>query len=373
MKRILFDNQIFCKQPYGGISKYFAEIITGISAHEGFSALPRKFYSANDNLTASKLTRLGNLHRSPNFPGKKGVEKIIVKQERLATLDTLQKGRFDVFHPTYYDPYFVTALPAKKPLVLTVHDMIHENYYDHHYEYLLDETLWKRKLIPRADHIIAVSAYTKTQILKYFPKIDEQKISVIHHGINQASVTFKQNINLPERYLLYVGIRKHYKNFIWLIKSLASYLKDNKLTLLCAGAAGFDAYEKDVFSQLGITDHVQHLPIAYESELAAAYANALCLVFPSLEEGFGIPILEAFNAKCPVILPNSSCFPEIAADAALYFRQGDSEDIIATLEAIISRNDFRTVLIKKGAERVTRFTWQASVEQHLEVYKQLVG
>ncbi|RYD94243.1 MAG: glycosyltransferase family 1 protein [Sphingobacteriales bacterium] len=373
MKRILFDNQIFRKQPYGGISKYFTELLTGLKAHHVYKVLPKKFYSANVNLVTNNLTKLNRLRNAKFLPGRKSIERVIVKQEELVTLDILQSGKFDVFHPTYFNPYFLDNLPAKKPLVVTVHDMIHENYYSDHYEYLLDETYWKRRIIPRANHIIAVSEYTKQQVLKYFPDFDAAKISVVYHGINPYPANGDVHTGLPEKYILFVGVRKHYKNFIWLARALAPYLLQHNITLLCAGATPIDLYENEILQSLKLDKHVKQLPLHNNENIGDLYSKALCFVFPSAEEGFGIPILEAFVSNCPVVLANSSCFPEIAGDAALYFDLTNKEEIVKQIDKIINEPGVKDDLVAKGQERAKLFTWEDTVAKHVEIYNSLLS
>ncbi|RYZ99418.1 MAG: hypothetical protein EOP47_16800 [Sphingobacteriaceae bacterium] len=258
LKRILFDNQIFRRQPYGGISKYFTELLTGIKNYPEFEILPEKFYSDNVNLVINNLTRFNEFRSIIDFPGKPIIEKVIYRWEIIKTRDRLKKGDFDIFHPTYYIPYFASALPANKKLVLTVHDMIHENYYNHLYEHIIEDAAWKQTLIPRADHIITVSQFTKNQVLKFFPEIDESRISVIHHGIRPYAGKSNKQLDLPEKYILYVGIRKHYKKFPWLAEALGDYIKKNGITLLCAGAKDFDPYEKEMLDRWNLGEQVKY-------------------------------------------------------------------------------------------------------------------
>jgi glycosyltransferase involved in cell wall biosynthesis len=358
MKRILFDQQIFRKQKFGGISRYFTELMTGINKHPGYVALPKKFYSDNVYLAENNLTSFNRVRGSKNSGSKNLIEKLIIKAENY----------------TYYDSGFLQYLPKNKPLVLTVHDMIHESYYDKMLEYLHEETKHKMKLIPRADHIIAVSQYTKNQVLKYFPSINEDKISVIYHGISlQPDAGGIKPANLPDKYLLFIGIKKHYKNFFWLAESLKDYLKQNDMVLICAGGAAFDTFELDFITRLGLNDYIQHIPVNSDAEIAALYTNAVCFLFPSLIEGFGMPILEAFICGCPAVIADSSCFPEIAADAALYFMPGNKEDLLEKIDLVRNNTVLKQELRKKGMERAKQFSWEKSIAQHLNVYNALLN
>lgn len=371
-KTILLDYQIFRKQEFGGISRYFAELICGINKQPGYRALPGKFYSNNIYLHHPGLTSHNKFGTGPTSGYKRIFEKMLLKLENYKLRIMLKKGNFSVFHPTYYDTYFLKYLPPNKSLVITVHDMTHENYYDNLHEYLSEESKHKLALIERADHIIAVSNYTQSQILKHFPDLSPDKISVIYHGPNiKPDIRSVKPGNLPGNYLLFVGVKKHYKNFFWLAEALKDYLRENNLILLCAGSIDFDVFEQKFLSRLELKGHVKYIPINSEEELAAIYENAICFIFPSLEEGFGMPILEAFACSCPVILSNSSAFPEIAGDAAVYFEPGDKEELIRQIEIICGNNTAKQELINKGRERLKLFSWAKTVDEHIKIYDKL--
>lgn len=371
--KILFDQQIFRKQNYGGISRYFTALITGLAKQPGCEVLPQKFISANVYLKANALIKHGTLINADS-KSKTLLKKIALKNESQAIAARIKNARFDVFHPTYYNDTFLSYIPKNKPFVLTVHDMIHESYYDKIHEYLSDETKQKLALIPRAHHIIAVSNYTKSQVLSYFPQIDEKKISVIYHGTNfQLPAESRKPAGLPEKYLLFTGIKKHYKNFFWLAETIADYLKQNNIILLCAGGFDFDTYENDFLSNLGLKQHVKHIAVNSDDEIMAVYKYAECFIFPSLSEGFGMPVLEAFACECPVILSNSSCFPEIAGDAALFFEPGNKIDLLQKIDTLLKDKSLTADLVKKGKERAKAFTWEKSVAQHLAVYQSLLN
>ncbi len=369
IRQILFDHEIFRRQNFGGISRYFTEIISGINHTTGYKALPPKFCSSNVYLKEHGLAQFYNAAAGDSL-----FKKVLWKFENRQLYNRLRKGSFDVFHPTYYGTYFLELLTGK-PFVITVHDMIHENYLDSRNEYHGEETKGKLALLSKAAHIIAVSNYTKKQIIRHFPDIDQDKISVVYHGVNiQRGIAFNAEIpGLPEKYLLFIGTKKHYKNFFWLVESVRDYLKSTDIKLVCAGGFDFDGFELDFLANLGLLNHVQHVPFNTTAELAAIYNRAVCFIFPSLEEGFGMPILEAFACNCPALLSNSSCFPEIAGDAALYFEPGNKEDLIEKIETLRTDKHLRSELIQKGKVRVADFDWAKTVAAHIEIYNKLLG
>lgn len=273
-----------------------------------------------------------------------------------------------IFHPTYYASYYLDDL-SKNKLVVTVHDMIHEKFPQ--YFKRNDETsVHKLKVVKRADRIIAVSQHTKNDLVELLG-VEDDRISVIYHGIDcGGGESLKRNEQFPRRYVLYVGERGGYKNFGRFLEAFALLsLYDASLELVCTGKP-FNPEELRVFKQYGLLRKIHH-EAASEYALRQLYAQALVFVYPSEYEGFGIPILEAFREKCPVALSRSSCFPEVAADAACFFDAGSVEDISATVHALISDAALRTEKIALGEKRAQRFSWENTVSETAAVYRSL--
>lgn len=368
--RILFDNQIFNNQQFGGISRYFAELMDGIVNHHSHQLIPMKLFSTNFYLSDKNLLKYQFFLNTPKFRGKARINTFLTEKQNKLVTALIAKGEYDVFHPTYYDSKFLNFLP-NKPFVLTVHDMIHELYLDKNYKKVHSETINKRILIPKANHIIAVSQNTKNDILKIYPSISPEKISVIHHGSSLKADNHVLQMKLPEKYVLFVGHRDSYKNFCWMISALKNYLIDNDIKVICAGGRGFEENELKMLDEFGLINKVIHIPIDDDHKLAHLYEHAICFVYPSRYEGFGIPILEAFACKCPVITSNSSCFPEIAGNAALYFDLDKPIELLESLQ-VVQKPEQRSLLIAEGIKQLQKFSWEKSVSQHLEVYNNLI-
>ena len=227
----------------------------------------------------------------------------------------------------------------------------------------------KKKLIYHSNHIIAVSENTKKEILEKYP-IDPEKISVIYHGA--PSIPQQTIKNEFGRYILFVGRRSPYKNFPFFVESIAPLLlEDSQLKLVCVSPA-FSKEEEKFQIELGIKQQVITIS-ASDDLLNSLYKHALAFVFPSINEGFGIPILEAFAANCPVCLSNTSCFPEIAGNAALYFDPKDKHSIYNAVKKIIHDKELASGLTQLGVERLSLFSWKKAAEQTLEVYKNVLS
>ncbi|MFC0321578.1 MULTISPECIES: glycosyltransferase family 4 protein [Olivibacter] len=365
--KILFDHQIFSLQNYGGISRYFSALSQGLKSNEGISSHIKLLYSRNHYLEAknSVLSKtMGEL-----FLKK---QKKIYKWNEKYSKYLIGKNDFDVFHPTYYNPYFLDSL--KRPYVITVHDMIHELFPE--FFAPNDETvLVKKKAINKANHIIAISESTKRD-LQLLLNIPEDKITVIHHSLFDKLVIHsepqeqgKSKHSVP--YVLYVGSRDGYKNFYKFITATANILKGYDIALLCVGGGSFGIAEVELINRLNLAQYVKQVD-AHEEELKLYYANAVCFVYPSLYEGFGLPILEAFNNKCPVVCSNTSCFPETAGDSAVYFNPKDIDDIAAAVNLVLTDEKLRSNLIENGLKRLQMFSLTNCLQKTMDCYNKLI-
>lgn len=370
--KVLYDHQIFDLQEYGGISRYFCELMrvyaaTGAPAFE--LACP---YTTNAYLWEAPFLRLNTPLTRRRYRGSGVVNRLLAKRRnRPAAMAALRRGEFDLFHPTYYDPYFLDHLGGK-PFVLTVHDMTHERY---HGCYPGDDPTaeWKRLLAKEAAHLVAVSRFTKDEIVTCYG-VSEEKISVVYHGSSLAvpSAGIIQT-KLPQSYLLYVGERGRYKNFAFAIRALAPLFRDNPdLWLVCAGGGPFEVEEQALLDGLGLWGRTLQAGFA-DMELAAVYGGAVALVFPSLCEGFGIPVLEAFACGCPALLARRSSLPEVGGEAATYFDPEDGEELLDQASRLLQDPDLRHALIAAGRERAGEFSWERTAAETRGVYARVIG
>lgn len=364
MIRILFDHQTFSLQRYGGISRYFYNIYRVQNDHTTFKADISLLYSRNyytKDIKAPLNNFLGKLFlddQKKNYKWNKKYSKFCIS-----------RNNFDVLHPTYYEPYFLKKL--KKPYVITVHDMIHELMPECFDSKDIDAQN-KKICIENANHIIAISETTKRDLINILG-VDENKISVIYHGYFENKLA--EDLILPNKngqYLLFVGERGTYKNFSNFLRAAQQLLLKNKdLKVICAGGGQFKNDENALFKALNISQQINQESVT-DIELTTLYKNAMAFIFPSLYEGFGLPILEAFNAECPIILSNTDCFKEIAADAAVYFNPLDADDIAEKIESVINNQLLRKELASKGLNRLEYFSMEKCINKTLAVYK-LIG
>jgi glycosyltransferase involved in cell wall biosynthesis len=367
--KVLYDHQTFFNQDYGGISRYFFELMNQYNSTNVCEFELSALFSNNDYLLSSNFFRPISLFKDNKFARKSKFYKVFNKFDKLNSRLRLNLGNFDVFHPTSFDPYFLNSL-HKKPFVLTVHDMAHEAYPE--LFSANDKTSKDKQLLSnKADRIIAVSNSTKKELIKFFG-VDKDKIDVVYHG--NSIVRPNQDISvegLPNNYLLFIGQRIGYRNFLFSIKALKDILIQNNLYFVCAGGPEFNEEEKRVINECGLTSRVMHFSVS-DKTLYFFYKNAKMLLFPSFYEGFGIPILEAFSVGCPVVLSKTTSFPEIALDAGEYFLPHKEDSMQKAVLNILTKKKHADKLIKNGLKRSKYFSWTKCAHETLEVYKKVV-
>lgn len=364
--KILYDYQMFSKQKFGGVTRYFCELMKNFPPeHSYFLSL---IFSDNHHLKESRdLFKKLNILPDKNFKGKYFIEKGMYAINRYYSKYCISKNNFDLFHPTYYNNYFFKVL--NKPYIITVHDLILFKFQDKFYK-SNSEKLEMENVIKNANRIIAISKNTKKDLIEIL-KINPEKIDVIYHGFNKPN-SYKKSKNIGGfgKYILFVGRRSLYKNFIFFAKSISKLLKREKeINLVCVGSP-FNDQEMDILSKLGILSQTIAMNVN-DNSLNNLYSDALVFVFPSLYEGFGMPILEAFANNCPVCLSNTSCFPEIAGNAGVYFDPYDEESILDAIEKVIYNKEFAKELIIAGQHRLHNFSWKKAALETISSYKKV--
>lgn len=357
--KIFYDYQILCGQKYGGVSRYYYDLICNIEDQKLAEPTIQCFCSRNKYFEEYFHKKSSEYHWT--------IGLIIQLINKLLTHKKLRRG-YDIIHPTFYDPYVLKRKNGH--VVVTVYDMIHELFpdlfssHDHEAEN-------KKKLLYQADHIIAISESTKRDILKLYPDIPADKISVIYIGSSfKYEEKIPEEISLPDKYVLFVGRRESYKNFERFFEAMKTLLdQDPKLHVLCIGGGAFNEKEKEQIGEYA--DRVMQLN-ANDSVLAYAYSHAQCFVFPSLYEGFGIPTLEAFTCNCPVVLSNTSSMPEVGGDAVVYFDPENTEDIEAGIKRVLDDQELRKQMKQKGRKQLEKFSWPEIAQQMVSCYQQVV-
>lgn len=370
MMRVLYDHQIFSYQTFGGASRYFAELMNVFHREAEPDFELGVAVSPNEYLAKAPYYR----GRTAPRGGTADFFRHYLRNE-LATRRAARASRPDVVHATFYGPGIV-GLARGARLVITVLDMIPERYP----EFFDVKSLYgrvvtrswiqgKRRLCARADAILAISENTKRDVVSFYG-VDPARVTVTHLGNRLAGGDGEPRPGgFPERYLLFVGTRNTYKNFGLFVEAAAPLLaEDAGLEIVCIGGGAFTPEEKALLARHGARAVQRSIA---DGELAAAYAHAQAFVFPSLYEGFGIPIIEAFACGCPALVADASCFPEIAGDAAAYFDPSSAESLRAALRSVLHDPARRAELRAKGRERARLFTWEETARRTRDVYRAL--
>lgn len=375
--RILFDHQAFSYQRYGGITRYFHELMQYLSHIPNTHVELSLRYSANEYIRTAPGLDIRTLPRLPWMSDRVHfLASYLLDRRRSA--ERLKQGDYDLLHPTFYDTYFIRHCRA--PYVLTLMDCIPERFP----ELFPSKTLYdrfvtrrwvanKRLLAQSAARVIAISESTKADLV-YFYGLPPENVDVIYlaNSIPPALLNGPDQASSTSRHVLFVGSRWGYKNFPAFVKAMRPILKrDPELSVLCVGGGRFSEAELRLLQDTGCGGRYLQQDLD-EPRLAEAYATAAAFVFPSLWEGFGLPIVEAFACGCPCVISNASCFPEIAGDAAEYFDPLDTESMATAISRVIYNDSRRQDLIDRGATRNSLFTWEATAKQTLTVYERAV-
>ena len=360
--RVLFDQQIFLLQSFGGISRYFTELIRTYLEHPELGIAP---------VVESKRTF--NRHLSEEL-GPQGFSRDHSRFRAVlrALFGGLVKRNVsiaaDLSHLTFYLPTYFSRNNTL-PKVVTLFDMIPERL--HTRGRLWNPHFEKRHFITQADAVVSISETSTKDMRREFGI--ERKIPTTYLGV---SAEFAPNLEVhqgaPKTYLLYVGARFGYKDAGTAISAFAEmYESIPDLHLLFIGGGTLTPKEKKSFRQLGISAQVQQLTVS-DSELPRIYSNAVALIYPSTYEGFGLPLVEAMASGIPILASDTEINREIAEDVANYFPTGNFSELAAGIHAILADPIGQRAKIEAGILRSKDFSWLQCARQTAEVYKALM-
>jgi len=271
-------------------------------------------------------------------------------------------------------------LPTKGKKIVTVHDL-----------FFLDSPALAgveagkvffsrvRKAWRQADGIITFSSFTKEELAARFD-IKDSKVRVISHGLDQKFLEelpfadleeTRRKYDLPSPFLLFVGAQEPRKNLLRLLEALKIvHLQGQEISLVLVGPPGQDSTSLLALAEkLGLAAWVRSTGYLPEEDLRCVYRLAKVFIFPSLSEGFGLPLIEAMASGVPVAASCAPAIPEIAKEAALYFRPEDSEGMAEKIILLLESNQARQELIAKGKKRAQGFSWEKAASETLEFYR----
>lgn len=284
----------------------------------------------------------------------------------------------------FHFPHYNVPRRLARPYMVTIHDLVHQKFP----EVLDSRVKWavsRAMLRHAARHalvIITASGSSRRDIADYCG-VTESSIRIIYHAVapsfRQVSLedaeSFRQDMRLPKRYLLAVGINKPHKNFPFLIEAFIDWTRRNGggIDLVISGMNESDRQLLGRFiMERGCADRVHLIPYVTCGKLSALYQAAEALVYPSLCEGFGIPIIEAQRVGTPVISSNTSSMPEVAGDGALYFNPRSKTEFHARLDEFFGDESARSGLVRRGYENEKRFCWGTAAALTLREYQRFL-
>ncbi|HHQ4724711.1 TPA: glycosyltransferase family 4 protein [Aeromonas veronii] len=337
---IVYDGIIEKLQQGGGVTVVFNELIKRLNHSYLYFSYESSSHIANSKQNHILSSRLFERYRDARLPAH-----------------LLSKNA--IFHSTYY------RLPANAnlPVVTTVHDFTYEKFVKGPAKWV--HTWQKNRAIRNSDLVICVSHNTAQDLLQYCP-IDPQKIRIIHNGVSDSYHPLDDISSEKSQDVVFVGARSGYKNFTLAVESVATV---PNLQLKIVGGGKLSEDEKKHLDAY-LPNRYQWLGRLSDEELNQTYNQAYALLYPSSYEGFGIPVIEAMRAGCPVIAVNVSSIPEVAGDAAILVNE---PTVAAFSDALIKLPAMRKQLIMSGLAQAAKFSWDRCFEETLVVYNELLA
>lgn len=302
----------------------------------------------------------------------------------------LKKQKIDLYHGLSHEiPVNIHKTGIKS--IVTIHDLIHERYPEQYKA--IDRSIYTKKFryaCEHADKIIAISHQTKQDIVAFY-KTPAEKIEVCYQSCNpsfavrvteEAKQHIREQYNLPEHYFLYVGSVIERKNLLNLCAAMHLLRDEIDIPLVVIGNGGdYKQKVKEYVAAHQLENRILFLsdqPTAKSSatfqsaaDFPAIYQMATAMIYPSIFEGFGIPVLEALWSRIPVITSNVSCLPEAGGDGAFYVDPTKPEEIATQMKRIVNDPSLAAQQIEKGWQHAQRFTNEAMATKVMEVYTKL--
>ncbi len=356
--RVIYDNIIFSLQKAGGVSGVWKELIIRANEIDALDCRFLEYINSNENIYRREL----NLAKESIL--EKSDKGLFLKKYLNPEINSDSKF---IFHSSYYR----TCTNKKAKNITTVHDFVYEYYRKgvpktiHHHQ--------KKHAILASEAIICVSNNTKQDLLNFFPTIKADQVFVVYNGVSEIykKICIPEKPNFIQRigtYILYIGNRiQPHKNFKPLIYALKEHPEIN---LVMIGGGILDKSEINLFDSI-IKNRYFHYSNIDNEKLNLLYNYAFALIYPSLYEGFGIPIIEAQRAGCPVIAKKGSSITEVAGDSTLLMENGNSEEISYGINQL-KLSQIRDEQIKKGFINSSRFSWDKMATEVFQVYNTLI-
>jgi len=380
--RILVDARHLSHKPLSGVGEYTKQLLGTLFAqaqsHEFvLFTSGKKKVNLETFFTESQCNSCRHQHN--NTPNK--LLKLKTLLQKTPSIDHLANTSADlVFLPNLN----YTILPQFVPSVLTAHDLswhLFPHFYSQRMRFW-HTFLRPRTLIKRVTHLIVPSENTKHDLVKIFNK-SQRAISVVPHGVPRNffpesiphDLYVKQHHQLPKRFVLFMGTLEPRKNILSIINAVATYRKQTRDDIHLVLAGGWGWNNRELKKRLKAHDaqgFVHTLGYINADDRASLYRLATLSIWPSLYEGFGLPVLESMACGTPVITSRTSSLPEVVGNAALMVDPYQPQDLAAILKEALQSPGLLVELREKGLERASQFSWEKAAKQTLKVFEELV-
>ncbi len=375
--RIGFDLRPFLKEETG-VGTYYRNLLFHLAQIDKGNEYFLFSSSLKDRFPAEKIPAFAKM-KFRHFPFPVKATNFFWYRLGWPPLDYLFKQQLDLSHSP--NPLI---LPTKGKKVITVHDLFFMDFPQKAEREVKKIFVHKiRDSLQRADGVIAVSQFTKDDIRDKFG-LESEKVRVIYHGMDQKFQEeidaqelerTRQKFSLPPSFILFVGTLEPRKNLLYLVDALKMIHEDyQKILLLIIGREGQDSRNlRGRIKQKKLESWVKFTGYLPEKDLKSIYRLASAFVFPSFCEGFGLPLLEAMASGLPIAASRAPAIPEIAQEAALYFRPEDPEDMAEKIIRLLVDETLRQSLRSEGKKRILDFDWKKAAAETLHFYQELVG
>lgn len=349
---LIYDNIVFAIQKYGGISVVWEELLSRVG-----KKLDAKYIDVDS-------AKVNNYNRERlNIPNDKVISKISCPRISRYMPVRLSSDKPFIFHSSYYR--YCTNKNAIN--ITTVHDFTYELFRSGMQQKI--HTWQKFSAIRHSDAVVCISENTKRDLLRLLPDVKEEKVHVIYNGVSEVYSVIPDNVeqkdSLPfpaNSYVVFLGRRDEYKNFELTVRAIS----ETQWNLLIVG--GKLNKDEEIMME-GLLPKSRYKCYSHISDelLNYYYNHAAALVYPSSYEGFGLPVLEAQRAGCPVIAYNASSIPEIIGNTPLLINKLSIEDMIDRLSLLTNKEAMMEVKTN-GIKNANRFGWQIMADKYMSLY-----
>lgn len=368
---VLVDGVIYLYQTRGGISRIFTETLPRMCEIESELRV-QLLISGKPRQMLPRHARLSHRFLPPVDPLLPPRRLWPVYRTLGAAFTALRIGK--TANKIWHSTYFTRPIRWKGARVVTVADMIYE-LFPKLYSMAGDDEFrrQKKRCVQEADAVLCISQTTKKDLQAAYG-LSPDKIRVVHLACGNAFQCLAESFQThesrgPQPFLLYVGSRAHYKGFDTLLRSYSHWSPRKDVHLIVVGQ-DLSEEEKKCLTELRLTDRVHLLRNIDDEHLCHLYNRAAAFIYPSLYEGFGIPLLEAMACGCPIVASRIPSTLEVAGNIPIYFESGNVEALALALDHVL-RDGRRSSRSIAGMKHVQQYSWNKAATETIELYKSL--